>query len=109
MIIYTRLLLWSDGMAVHPRLILIRPSRRGDAVLLAHEQMHCEQMRRVGVLRFWWRYLAVPAFRQAAEAEAYRVSYSHAPERAAKFATALSTRYCLRLSFDDAMALIVPR
>ena len=105
-ILYVPMPAWVHGLALSPSLILIDPSRRDDAVHLAHEREHCDQMRRVGTVRFWWRYLTDATFRQAAEVGAYRVSYAHAPERLASFATALSTRYRLRLSFDTAAQLI---
>ena len=106
-ILYVPMPAWVHGLALSPSLILIDPSRRDDAVHLAHEREHCDQMRRVGTVRFWWRYLTDATFRQAAEVGAYRVSYAHAPERLASFATALSTRYRLRLSFEESMRLIV--
>lgn len=108
-IIHTRLLTWSRGMALTPSLILIREDARGDEALLAHEREHCEQMRRLGTVWFWLRYITSAAFRQRVEVDAYRVSYSHAPERIAAYATALSTRYRLRLTFEQAVKLIEGR
>lgn len=106
-IIYTRLLTWAAGMALTPDLILIHPRARGDAGLIAHEQKHCEQQRRDGALRWWWRYLTDHDFRLAAEVEAYRISYQHRPGRLNSFAIQLATCYRLDVTAEEAMRLIV--
>ena len=77
MIVHTRLLLWACGMTVTPRLIVVHPRYRGDSGLIAHEQVHVQQMRRDGLLRFWWRYATSRRHRLAYEVEAYRVSMAH--------------------------------
>lgn len=105
-ILYTRLLFWADGMALTPDLILIRPERKGDDGLLAHEQVHCDQMRKTSVLSFWMRYICSASFRQQMEVEAYQVSCAHEPHKAPAFAAALSDRYGLDLSPEQAMSLI---
>lgn len=81
-ILHVRLPAWIKGVALTPSLILIDRRHKGDAVLLAHEREHC------------------------AEVMAYRVSYRLAPERIAEFATALSRRYRLGITFEQAVALI---
>ena len=77
MIVHSRLLVWACGMTVAPGLIVIHPRYRGNAGLLAHEQVHVQQMRRDGLLRFWWRYATSRRHRLAYEVEAYRVSMAH--------------------------------
>jgi hypothetical protein len=95
-----------DGMCLHPRLILLRPARKDDAVLMAHELVHAEQMRRVGWFRWVVGYLLAPMFRQDAEAEAYRESYRLNPSGLHRYANALATLYRLDLTYAQAKALI---
>jgi hypothetical protein len=40
------------------RLVLIRPERLDDELLLRHELVHVRQWRELGVPRFLWRYLS---------------------------------------------------
>lgn len=87
------------GMALHPSLVLVREH---DAALLAHEMVHCQQMRAVGVLRFWWAYLTSRSFRMAAEVEAYRVQLVRQPWRLDSFAKALSSIYLLGITQEEA-------
>jgi hypothetical protein len=95
-----------DGMCLHPRLILLRPARKDDAVLMAHELVHAHQMRRVGWLRWVAAYLFDPQFRQAAEAEAYRESARLNPSGLHRYANALATLYRLDLTYAQARELI---
>ncbi|MEJ7929268.1 hypothetical protein WG922_04705 [Ramlibacter sp. AN1015] len=94
MIVYSRLLVWACGMTLAPRLIVIHPRYRNDAGLLAHEHVHVEQMRRDGLLRFWWRYACSRRHRLAYEVEAYRVSIAHGSTLAG-CARTLATGYWL--------------
>jgi hypothetical protein len=93
------------GLVLHPSLILIRSDRRGDAPLLAHEQVHVEQMRRVGWLRFVACYLTDREFRQAAEVEAYRVSIAHG-RTFESCAAALAKHYRLGITESEAAAVL---
>lgn len=95
-----------QGMCLHPRLVLVRPERRGDAVLLAHEAVHCQQMRRHGWFRWVWRYLCQSDWRMHYEAEAYRESYRLNPGNLHGYANALATLYRLDLTYAQAKALI---
>ena len=108
-VICTRLLFWADGMVLLPSLVFIHPRGRGDPGLLAHEAVHCRQMREVGVLRFWWHYLTCPAFRLWSEVEAYRVSLYHRPSALRQFARNLAHGYGLSLGEDEAARLLSPR
>lgn len=101
MIIHTRLLWFSAGLTVSQRLIVIHHKYRDDKPLLAHERTHQQQMKRVGTLTFWWRYLTDKAFRQQAEVEAYQVQISHGASRAA-CARHLATGYWLNLDYSTA-------
>src|SRR5438045_2795754 len=94
-VVHTRLLLWADGMTLAPGLVLIHPRARGDAGLVAHEQVHCEQMRRTGTLRFWLMYLFSRTFRLACEVEAYRASLRFRQGAARYFAAHLASGYFL--------------
>jgi hypothetical protein len=100
-IVHTRLLVWASGMTVTPRLIVIHASCRGDRGLIAHEQVHAMQMRRDGLLRFWWRYATSRSHRLAYEVEAYRVSISHGYPLGSAART-LANGYWLRI--DEAQA-----
>ena len=77
-----------------------------DAGLLAHEAVHCRQMREVGMLRFWWLYFTCRAFRLWAEIEAYRVSLRHQPGAIRHFARALSGGYLLGITPEQAERLL---
>jgi hypothetical protein len=105
-LLHTRLLLWADGMALGPGLVLIHPRAKGDPGLLAHEAVHCEQMRRIGTWRFLWRYLTSRSFRLQAEVEAYRASLRHQPGHLRYFARTLSRGYLLRISEQEAERLL---
>ena len=105
-IVSTSLLFWADGMTVAPGLVVVHPRVRSDAGLLAHEAVHCRQMREVGVLRFWWLYFTCRAFRLWAEVEAYRVSLRHQPAALRHFARALSRGYLLGISAGQAERLL---
>lgn len=105
MIIHTRLLWFADGLTVNPRLIIIHPRARGDLALLAHERTHQQQMRKVGTLVFWWRYLTSKAFRQASEVEAYQVQIA-AGGNPITCAMNLSTMYRLGLDYGQALKLL---
>lgn len=114
MIVHTRLLFWADGMAVAPWLILIHPTRRGDEPLLVHERTHCQQMREHGWWAFVLQYAFSRAFRLRMELEAYRAQIEHitaadSTRRQAAvngFARALSEKYMLRLTYEQARALL---
>jgi hypothetical protein len=105
-IVSTPLLFWADGMTVAPGLVVVHPRVRWDAGLLAHEAVHCRQMREVGLLRFWWWYFTCPAFRLWAEVEAYRVSLQHQPGGVRHFARALSGGYLLDVTSAEAERLL---
>jgi hypothetical protein len=105
-IVSTSLLFWADGMTVAPGLVVVHPRVRSDAGLLAHEAVHCRQMRDVGLLRFWWWYFTCPAFRLWAEIEAYRVSLRYQPAGIRHFARALSGGYLLRITPQAAERLL---
>lgn len=106
MIVSTPFLFWADGMAVTPWLVLVHPRSRRDPGLLAHEAVHCRQMREVGMLRFWWHYLTCPAFRLWSEVEAYRVSLRYHPNAARHFARSIAQGYMLSIGEDEAERLL---
>jgi hypothetical protein len=59
--------------------ILIRPSKRGDKDLIAHEQFHVQQFKssKHSAIGFWFKYLTNADFRIQCEAEAYKVSIAN--------------------------------
>lgn len=69
-----------------------------DPALMAHEQTHSRQQKRIGSPEEWWkRYLAEPAFRLAQEVEAYRNQY----HLAARFLGRAERREYLRELAND--------
>jgi len=93
------------GICLTPWLIIIPKWARGDAAYLAHEQVHAEQLRRIGVIRFWWRYLRDKRFRLAMEIPAFKAqcaidkNYTH-------WAWCLATEYNLDISQEQAFNCI---
>lgn len=85
--------------------IFIRPTKRGDAGLLAHEQVHVKQ---------FWRnpFMFLPYFfskkaRLRYEAEAYRVQLPYyTDDRTEVFATILETKYKLGITHEEALAAL---
>jgi len=104
-ILHTRLLFWANGFTVSPSLILINWTGPGLDALIAHEQCHQEQMRRDGLLTFWWRYLTSRAHRLDYEACAYNVQISmgYPVEWAAE---KLVAKYFLNITLAQATAAL---
>jgi hypothetical protein len=94
-----------DGMCLHPRLVLLRPARKDDAVLMAHELVHAKQMKEDGWFRWLFRY-ATKAGRLAYEVPAYQESYRLNPNGLHRYANALATLYRLDLTYAQAKELI---
>ncbi|HSW17863.1 MAG TPA: hypothetical protein VLJ86_11590 [Ramlibacter sp.] len=105
-IVHSRWLVWASGMTLTPRLIVVRPECRGDLGLIAHEQVHARQMRRDGLLRFWWRYATSRRHRLAYEVEAYRVSIAHGLPLGSAART-LAAGYWLRIDEAQARAALL--
>lgn len=103
----TRLLFWSQAMAVTPSWILIRPERLKDVALIAHERRHCEQMREQGTVRFWWLYVTDAKFRLRVEVEAYRVQLALHPGGFERMARNLAECYRLDISVERARELLL--
>lgn len=105
MIIYTNWFIPSRFQAMtYGPLILIRPSRKGDAGLVAHEQTHVKQFWRNPLFGLW--YLFSRKARATYEAEAYREQLKHVPERFDAIAESLATRYGLNITVDEAKRLL---
>lgn len=108
MILHTRLpaIFGAQAMCLAPWLILLHPARAGDAALIAHEQMHAEQMREVGgAVQFWLRYLLCRDCRQRFEVEAYRVQIAHGASIEG-CARNLVAHYRLRIDLPTARRLL---
>ena len=104
-VFHTRLLFFAAGLTINRSLIVIHPKYRDDKPLLSHERTHQQQMKRVGTLTFWWRYLSSRAFRPQAEVEAYQVQISYGAKRH-DCARHLATGYWLNLDYSIAYHLL---
>jgi len=91
---------WAAGCALGP-VILIRPKYKGDKGLLAHEKVHVKQ--------FWYTFgfmlilNHVKKRRYQFELEAYKEQLKHSPEHLEYFAWAISERYGLDVSNEQAL------
>jgi hypothetical protein len=105
MIFYTDLIpARFSGYTIGP-VILIRPSRRGDVGLLAHEKVHVSQFwRSLGILPLLS--LFIPSLRLKFEVEAYRKQLEFNPDAALAFAGFISTKYGLSITVTDALKLL---
>ena len=93
-----------SGYTIGP-IILIRPSRRGDAGLLEHEKVHVAQFwRSLGILPLLS--LFIPSLRLKFEVEAYRKQLESNPTSAELYATFIATKYGLSISVTDALKLL---
>ena len=50
---------WAVAQVLLPRRIFVRRDAPLNGRLLAHELVHVEQLERLGLLRYWWNYLAL--------------------------------------------------
>jgi len=83
--------------------IFIRPQYKDDAGLHAHERVHVRQyLRSFGLMPFF--YLFSEKYRYKAEVEAYRRQLQVSPGRAEQYATFITTKYNLNVSYDEALA-----
>lgn len=74
--------------------------------LLYHEQIHQDQMRRIGTFKFHWKYITNRQFRLNMEVEAYHDSFKRLPSNLFNFARSLTESYWLNIDIDDAMDMI---
>lgn len=104
MIIYTNRLIPSGFDAITLLfVILIRPNKRDDPQLIAHEKVHVRQFWRSWGT-FHIRYLLDENYRFECEVEAYKMSILHGeiPEDAAKYLM----KYKAGLTHGEAMTLL---
>lgn len=91
-------------------LILVKPAYINDAALIAHEQTHIAQRKRIpfaGTLVWWARYALSKQWRMQYEIEAYRVQIaSPGGISLVSAAYCLSTMYRLDISFDRTLAAL---
>ena len=88
-------------------IIFIRPAYKGDAGLLAHEQVHVAQAWRyvfppIHSLRYKWS----PEYRLMCEVEAYRKQLEFSPQHKLLYATFIVNDYGLNVSFDEVLELL---
>lgn len=96
-----------SAITISPNLIIAdRFDIENSEWLLQHEQIHQEQMRRIGTIKFHWKYITDSKFRLEAEVEAYHDSYKRLPSNLFNFARSLRESYWLDVSMDDAMNMI---
>lgn len=50
---------WVVAQVLLPERVFVRRGAKLSRRLLAHELVHVEQLRRMGLLRFWWTYLVL--------------------------------------------------
>lgn len=85
--------------------IFIRPEKKSDAGLLAHEQTHVRQFWRNPF--FGIAYCLSKEARLKYEVEAYREQLKFSPDKADAFALALSTKYGLDITKDEAFVRLL--
>lgn len=108
MIIKTGMIWFADAFTPLPWLIFIRPEWADDAPLVAHEMRHQDQMRRDGLVRWWWRYAFSKSWRQVYEVDAYRVQIAYGASLRV-CAAHLAEKYGLDLTVQDAINLLEGR
>jgi hypothetical protein len=86
-------------------IVLIRPSRRDDQGLLAHELVHVRQFWRTFGL-FGIAYWLSKTKRLAYEVEAYREQLKYSPGREQLFARFLANNYDLDITEQQALAAL---
>ncbi len=105
MIIETKLLFFADGLTVNQNLILVKPGHVFDMALLAHEECHQKQMKRIGTFTFWFKYIFSKKFRLESEIEAYCVSIKKGANLES-CAWNISNNYMLDLDFRTAKLML---
>ncbi len=101
MIIETRFLFFASGITINQNLILVKPGYLTNEPLIAHERCHQEQMKRIGTVTFWLKYIFSKRFRLETEIEAYCVSI----EKGANLESCawnISNDYMLDIDFNTA-------
>jgi hypothetical protein len=82
-------------------IIFVRPEFKDDTGKIEHEKTHVRQFwRTLGLAGLF--YVLSKKKRLAYEVEAYKVELTYHPEKLDQFATALSQKYNLGISVDDA-------
>lgn len=107
MIVYTNWFIPArfDGFTFGP-VAFIRPRRKGDAGIVAHESTHVRQFwRSFGLAGFL--YVLSKKKRLEYEVEAYREELKISPDKAEAFALALSTKYGLSITKDEAFVRLL--
>lgn len=106
MVIYTDFLVPKSAAAITLGwIILIRPSQRYNAGLLAHERVHVEQFKRTWGL-FCIRYLCSKKYRFQYEVEAYKkqLSFAYSYDAAVQqYASLLFYNYNLDITLAEAI------
>jgi len=104
MILYPKYL-FAAGFTPLPNLMFIKAQFKNSVALHKHEETHQMQMRRDGLLKFWFRYLFSKKYRLNYEVEAYRVQISHGAslDGCAKH---LAEMYFLGIDIDQAKKLL---
>ena len=109
MIIYTDRFIPAgfDAHAIFAPLILIRPNRRGDAGIIAHERRHAKDVWLCGWLICGLLYLLSRRFRCWFEVRGYREEIRINPDRLLWAAESLANDYKLPIGFNRARLLLL--
>jgi hypothetical protein len=106
MIYATKLLFWADAFTVNTSLILVKPAYVNDTALIKHEEKHQEQMKKIGVFRFWWLYATSKEDRKRLEVEAYTAQMANGA-RLSTCAVHLTLDHNLGISYQEAVDLLI--
>jgi len=105
MVFYTNWFIPAKFSAVtYGPFIFIRPTKREDIGLLAHEKTHVKQFWRNPLFGLF--YLLSSKARLKYEVEAYREQLKYHPDRLDAFATSLATKYNLGITKEAAASLL---
>ena len=97
---------WAAGCARGP-LIFIRPQYKGDAGLVAHEQVHVRQAFIGLFIVHAWLYLLSDRYKLWCEVAAYKEQAKHyADDRLPQFAGFISHNYGLSITHQEALKLL---
>ena len=104
MIIYTDKFQFKgfDAHSIFAPIILIRPSRKNDLSIIAHEKKHSKDIWMCGWIIAGLLYLCSKKFRYWFELRGYREELKLAPYRKNLIAQYLSTKYNLKVSHTKA-------
>jgi hypothetical protein len=106
MIFYTNLFIPKRFAATtYGPIIFIRPEKKDDMGLLAHEKVHVKQFWHNPLFGLWYFFSKKSRFEY--ELAAYKVQAAFNPERRERFAELLSTCYGLDITKEEALKALM--